>query len=113
VTGVVTVDGEPGLGVLVHLEPVGGIDVSNPTISEGEANEEGIFQISTYGGNDGAPPGEYVLTFKRFDRTVIRFGGGDPKDMFAGKFADPKTSQYKVEVGKEPVNLGTIELSTK
>lgn len=113
VHGMITVDGKPGHGVQVTLQPPSGIDASNPTVSRGEANQEGKFEISTYGGNDGAPPGEYVLTFEWYDRTVVRIGGGDPKDMFKGKYA--KSSEHKITVppGKEPLDLGTIELSSK
>lgn len=111
VSGIVTIDGEPGFGVQVTLEPVDGIDASNPTISLGEADQEGNFQISTYGGHDGAPPGDYHLTFLWFDRSVVRLGGGDPKDLFKGKYAKPNEHKVSVPPGPDPVDLGTISLS--
>jgi hypothetical protein len=112
VSGVVKVNGEPGHGVQVTLNPVGGMDASNPTMSVGEGDLEGKFRISTYGGNDGAPPGEYMLTFQWFDRTVVRIGGGDPKDMFNGKYAEKTDHMITVPKGPEPLDLGTIELTS-
>jgi len=99
--------------VQVTFNPVGGVDAANPTISVGEADLEGKFRISTYGGDDGAPPGDYALTFLWFDRTVIRIGGGDPKDQFKGKYA--KSTEHKITVpqGPEPLDIGAIELSSK
>lgn len=114
VSGEVVVDGEPGWGVRVTLVPKGGTDASNPTLSQGEAGKDGKFTIGTYAPDDGAPPGEYVLTFERFDRSVIRIGGGRPPDLFQKRLADPKSSEHPVTIpdGEEPVSLGRIELST-
>lgn len=113
VSGVITVDGKPGFGVQVTLVPAGGIDVANPTVSVGEADKDGRFRISTYGGDDGAPPGEYTLTFQWFDRSVVRIGGGDPKDMFQGKYATSSPHKLTVPEGPGPFDAGTIELSSK
>jgi hypothetical protein len=112
VSGMVTINGEPGHGVRVTLNPVGGIDVSNPTVSMGESDINGKFHISTYGGNDGAPPGNYMLTFEWFDRTIIRIGGGDPKDQFEGKYAEKTEHEITVPEGPAPLDIGTIELSS-
>ena len=46
------------------------------------------------------------------DRSVIRIGGGDPKDMFNGKYNDPDKSEFVVEVKDTPVDVPTIELNT-
>jgi hypothetical protein len=113
VSGIVKIDGQPGHGVKVMLNPVSGVDAANPTVTEGEADKDGKFVISTYGGGDGAPPGDYMLTFEWYDRTVIRIGGGDPKDQFKGKYAKKTDHKLTVPSGPEPFDAGTIELSSK
>jgi len=116
VRGEVFVDGQPGNGVKVHLIPKGGGDTGNPTTSVGDAGEDGKFQIRTYGGSDGAPAGEYTLTFERFEPGIhIRLGGKASPDLFGAKYADPKTSKHSVTVPEDAteVEIPRIELSSK
>lgn len=110
VHGTVTVDGEPGWGVRVTLNPTAGMDAANPTVSYGEADRDGKFQISTYGGNDGAPPGEYMLTFQWFDRSNVIIGAAAEKDLFDGKYAEKSEHVITVPSGPQPFDAGTIEL---
>ncbi len=62
-TGRVTINGEPPVGALVQLIPVGDKQpderVSRPW---GLVKEDGSFTLSTYDGEPGAPPGEYAFT---------------------------------------------------
>lgn len=115
-SGDVFVDGEFGWGVRVTLNPVGGIDPANPTMSVGEADNTGHFEIGTYGINDGAPPGEYIVTLQQFDRSQIRIGGGKPPDLFKGKYADPRSSEFTVSVPEsapeEGIYIGPYELES-
>lgn len=113
VSGIITVDGEPGEGVKVILNPKEGADRENPTLSVGFVNKEGKYTIGTYTRVDGAPPGEYVLTFIRFDTTKLHIGG-DPPDMFGGKYSDPETSEHTLSVPEnaDNVEVPTIELTS-
>ncbi|MBX3438705.1 MAG: hypothetical protein KF861_14520 [Planctomycetaceae bacterium] len=75
---------------------------------------EGDFSLSTYETGDGVPVGEYTLTFRLGQRNLFR--GNFEGDDFKGKYADAKTAEHKLSVtGNEtgPIDLGTIELSTK
>ena len=47
--------------------PVDGMDAEYPTSSSALTDDNGAFAISTYKTGDGAPEGEYVLTFKLQD----------------------------------------------
>jgi hypothetical protein len=49
--------------------------------------------------------------FLWFDWTVVRIGGGDPKDQFDGKYAERTEHEIAVPKGPEPFDIGMIELS--
>ncbi|MCR9296293.1 MAG: hypothetical protein NXI32_26580 [bacterium] len=112
VTGVVMADGKPAEGVNVFFNPVEGIDTVQTTITKGMTDPEGKFSASTYELNDGAPEGEYKLTFKwqKLNPISMTFDG----DKFNGRYADEKKSEYSVTVTSgPPLDLGVFELRTK
>ncbi len=86
VTGTVTVDGKPTLGVAVVANPIGG-DAENPHMGHGVTDENGNFSFSTYANNDGLPAGEHVLTFT-MPQLVFGGGGGNPPDQLGGQYND-------------------------
>ena len=116
VKGMITVDGKPGWGVEITLHPKPGTTAPASAVTKGEGDKEGRFTFATYVAADGAPAGEYVLTFKQIDRTTIHILGGDdgPPDMFRGAFADPARSDHPVTIpdSDEIFDLGTIELTS-
>lgn len=111
VTGVVLVDGKPAADLQVTLHNVQGMDSEAPTHTAGRTDQDGKFAVSTYSDGDGAPAGEYTLTFvwNQLNRMSMSYEG----DKLKGKYEDPQGSQFKVTVkpGK-PVDMGRIELST-
>ena len=112
VHGEVYLDGQPGQGVKVMLSPKESPGSSGPS---GDVGEDGTFQISTYVENDGAPAGEYVLTFTYRDPNaplMITFDTPEEPDDFKGKYADPKTSKHPLSVAEDAtdVDVGRIEL---
>lgn len=113
VSGQVVVDGQPTAMVKVECHPVGGIDKEQPTVTQAVTDKEGKFQLSTYEGGDGAPIGEYKLTFtwQEFNAIAGSFTG---PDKLKGRYSDPNASQVtlKVEKGKA-IDMGRIELSTR
>jgi hypothetical protein len=118
VHGEVTVDGKAGHGVRIYFSPKAGPDTANPTATTATAGEDGKFEAGTYSSNDGAPAGEYALTFEWIDPTKpIRLlgGGGPPPDQFNGKYIDIKKSTHSVTVpeGATEVEVPRIELTTK
>ncbi len=113
VKGIVTVDGEPVESVAVTCVPVGGKSESLPA-SSALTDKEGKFEIGTFEGGDGAPPGEYKLIFKWGQLNLMngRFEG----DKLNGRYSDPEKSEFTVTVkegDKEGVDLGIITLTTK
>src|SRR5690349_6394267 len=71
VTGIVVVDGKEANGVSISLHDVKGMDSAQPTISFATSDETGKFAVSTYDGGDGAPVGEYRLTFTWGELNVV------------------------------------------
>src|SRR5689334_5588670 len=64
VNGVVTMQGKAATGIRVRFHPqfnIGRIKY----IPEGETGPEGQFTLSTGAPSNGAPPGEYVVTFEK------------------------------------------------
>lgn len=113
VQGEIFVDGEPGWGVNVYLWDESHTDSENPTVPTGVVGEDGRVSIRTYGGNDGAPAGEYKLTFYWYEpKQGLTIGGGDPVDKFHGKYEDRANSEHTVvvEEGAETVDFGRIDL---
>lgn len=112
VTGEVYADGVVAEGVTVELHPVGGIDKAQPTMTSTMTDAEGKFAASTYEQGDGAPEGEYIVTFKwgQLNRMSMSYDG----DKFKGKYSDPKKSEFRVSVvAGSPADMGRIELVTK
>ena len=111
VTGVVLVDGKPAEGVSVSFNPTAGMDVAQPTVTKAMTDKEGHFAATTYELGDGAPVGEYNVTFTwgKLNKLSMTFDG----DAFNGKYSKPEKSAFTVTVGSgEPTDMGTIELST-
>lgn len=114
VTGKVLVDGEaPGAVIQIAVHEQGGVDEEDPSVSSGHTETDGTFALNTYVAGDGVPEGEYTLTFtwKTFNAISMSYAG---KDKLNGRYDDPETSDIKFTVdGSGPVDLGTIELTTK
>ncbi len=111
VTGILTVDGKPQAQIAVRAEPVSGSTPTNNTPSS-FSDDEGKFALTTYESGDGVPAGEYKLTFKWGQ--INLFSGRYEGDKFKGKYADPEKSEISIHVteSSEPVDLGTIDLTT-
>jgi 5-hydroxyisourate hydrolase-like protein (transthyretin family) len=111
VTGQVLVDGSPAEGVSVTCQDVNGVDKENPTVSGATTDQDGSFAISTYKAGDGVPDGDYVLTF--FLAEMNPFTKEFGPDKLNDRYKDPKTSKFKFSMRGAPVEVETIELSTK
>ena len=104
----------PIKGVLVTFHPKGAdpITAIRPT---GFTSEDGTFTLTT-GQKQGAPAGEYIVTFmcprdvapkhkRAFDQTPV-----ETVDFFNGAFANAKQSSYKAEIKPGANNLAPFEL---
>ncbi|MEZ6137842.1 MAG: hypothetical protein R3C53_23385 [Pirellulaceae bacterium] len=104
-------DGKPAEGVSVTFHPVGGMDTDQPSVTQAMSDKEGKFAATTYELADGAPPGDYNVTFTwgKLNKISMTFDG----DAFKGKYRDPGTSKFKISVvSGTPVDMGAIELTT-
>ena len=102
VRGKVLVGGQPAKGAFVLFVPVNEpADPSDPR-PRAEVGADGSFAISTYGVEDGAPAGEYVVTVT-WPGGVLPDGPEEPPDKLLGKFDNPKKSNLRAVV-KEGVN---------
>lgn len=80
----------------------------------GQADEQGLFNVSTYVQGDGAPTGEYVLTFEWKERSGLLKNNFEGRDRLNGKYAKLEDSKQKLSVsGSEPKDLGDLKLTTK
>jgi hypothetical protein len=107
VRGSVTFAGLPAPGVLVVLYPADGSPAAKAGVKPSATTDaDGTFVLSTYGQNDGAVPGEYAVTIQWFQSAAknARKGPGmvpgfAPRvDHFKGRYKDPATSPWHVEI---------------
>lgn len=112
VTDVIHVDGEPVEGIHIKFHPKDGVDTERTTETKAITDKEGKFSASTYELNDGAPVGEYTLTFQWLKLNPVSMQFGD--DELRGKYSKADNSEHSVTVASgTPVDLGTIELRGK
>jgi hypothetical protein len=100
--------------VTFHLEGEGGINAVYPV---GLTKPDGTFSLIT-GRDEGAPAGKYVVTFicakspgEAKGKKVFSTAPPQTPDIFGGAYANPKTSQFKVEVKKGPNELEPFKLN--
>jgi hypothetical protein len=98
VEGSVFVGGVPAAGTELTFHP---LDVADLSAGKPRAavDEQGRFRVGTYGTDDGAPPGHYVVTAR---------GRSVPE-----QFNSPRTTPLFVEIadGNEPVFLDSFHLA--
>jgi tetratricopeptide (TPR) repeat protein len=103
VQGTVLYKGKPLDGVRVMLHPQFDMGAINFRPS-GVSDAQGRFTLTTGAPNDGAPPGEYVVTFSR-----PRADAEDEVDTWRGRHSDPARSKWRVVVkadsGLEPLQI--------
>ncbi len=109
-----TIDGDPASDVRVTLH-------SSTLIAEGDlfrpsgmTNDDGMFQLTTYETHDGAPAGNYAITFRwaQPQKTLL---DPIPKDRLQNRFARPTDTSLTCEIqeSKSLRDLGTFEIDTK
>jgi hypothetical protein len=115
VQGTVLYKDQPLKGAVVTFHPKGADDITaiRPV---GLTKEDGTFTVTT-GQNEGAPAGEYIVTFIcsevvgiKGDKQAFSTAPPETQDMFQGAFADRQTSSFKVEIKKGPNQLEPFQL---
>jgi hypothetical protein len=102
VRGKMLVGGQPAKGAFVLLVPVNEPAEPADPRPRAEVRDDGSFAISTYGVEDGAPVGEYIVTVT-WPGGVLPDGREEPPDKLLGKFSSPTKSKLRATV-KEGAN---------
>ncbi len=106
---------QPAVGFRVVFHPL--LEQEGPRFAPaGITDENGEFQLQSYRPNDGAPAGDYVVTFSWPQSISTEDPDDAPRqiDRLRGRYDDPRKSQFRVTVreGKnslEPVRAEVIE----
>ncbi|MGL4554395.1 MAG: hypothetical protein ACRC33_24800, partial [Gemmataceae bacterium] len=85
----------------------------NRVIPLAMADEAGKFKVSTFGSNDGAPAGEYAVTFTWRGRSGLLKNQFDGPDRLNGKYATKEKSGVKVTIEPKSQELPPFDLKTK
>jgi hypothetical protein len=100
VQGEVFYKGQPAQGaqVIFYLqndpEPL-------PLNPHGKVQEDGSFQVSTYGRNDGLPEGDYVVTITwQRHKIQMREERAVGPDLLKGRYADPNKPRLRARIEK-------------
>lgn len=109
VTGKLAFKGEVPDGALIvfHADKA---DEKVPRPS-GKVKDDGTFSLTTYDGNDGAPPGDYHVTVQWFK--LVKKGA----DISAGpnvippEYGKPESSPWKVTVAEAKNDLSGHEIT--
>lgn len=84
VEGTVTLDGKPLAGATVAFVPA----ADKGRAAAGRSDADGSFRLTTYRTDDGALPGEYVVTVSVTPDDPSAQTGGDPYEMDPAKMRD-------------------------
>lgn len=112
-TGVVTFEGEPLSGATVVFAPDSG-----QRVATGKTNEEGWFELGTFGADDGAIIGPHRVTV--ISRAPVQEGGGMPgsptalkptEAVIPEKYLAPETSGLTAEVTEDGENYFEFKLT--
>ena len=106
VSGSVLYKGKPAAQVSVTFHPQFPLEHFKPS---GMTDANGKFTLSTGASNNGAPRGEYLVTFEKLTAGSDKKGLDIDVDLWKGKYADPTTSKFKVEI-RDNVELEPFKL---
>lgn len=111
VTGKVMLKGKPAAGVRVKFHPQ--FDIGEiKYVPEGETSADGSFVLSTGAPGNGAPPGDYAVTFEKPEIESARKSNylETEIDRFQGKYADPEDTPWTVTIDAGENRLEPFEL---
>ncbi|HEY3968415.1 MAG TPA: hypothetical protein VGM05_27960 [Planctomycetaceae bacterium] len=99
VSGKVLLNGEPVAGIRVKMHPMFNMGRIEWGVV-GETGPTGEFTLGTGAPGNGAPPGEYVVTFTkpRIASDLEHNGVEIEVDDFEGKYNDPDNSDWTVTI---------------
>lgn len=106
--GTISINGEAPVGAIVELQNVAAkaADVRNSR-PWGVVDEFGIYTLTTYQSNDGAPKGEYAITV-RWPPTVNQ---PSLADRLQKAYSNPKTSKWRVTIEEGHNELSPVTIT--
>ena len=112
VRGTVLVNGKPAKDLVIVFNPKdeSGEERLAPT---GQTDAAGGFRLSTYDTDDGAPAGDYVVTFTWREASGLLKNQFDGPDRLKGRYNDPKKAEFPVTVEKGAAELPPFKLEVK
>lgn len=87
-SGTVFLKGKPAAGVTVKFIPQFDLKWEPNAVTD----KDGKFTLSTGAGGNGAPPGEYKVTFELLRDGADKRGRDTQIDAWKGKYANPDTA---------------------
>lgn len=100
---VLLANGSPAVNVTVFLHPPS--SEQDPVRPLGVTDENGVFKLTTYDANDGAPAGEYVVTLMYEPLDSPLFRKKVKKVEIPPDFIKPETSPIRAKVEARPGNV--------
>jgi len=107
VTGKVTLDGKPAASASVVFHPVGAVGPADVK-PHGTVNTDGTYTLSTYGGSDGAPAGDYLVTVQLW--LAGQRSDEAPSNRLDSKYATHETTPLKATVAAGPTAVEPFAL---
>lgn len=95
VRGEVFFNGKPAVGAAVVFHPVSADELSQAYAT---VQEDGSFELSTYGTYDGAEPGNYLVTITWREEEKVDGETVAQPDRLGERYANPKKSTLKATV---------------
>jgi hypothetical protein len=95
VRGEVFFKGQPAGGAVVHFHP---LDETTGSPAFAEVNEDGSFELSTFGSSDGAEAGDYIVTINWRTETKVDGETINGPDLLGERYSKPKNSTLKATV---------------
>jgi hypothetical protein len=111
VEGEVFYKGKPAAGCIVSFHPQGGVGPETGWPSMGTADTNGKFRLTTRLANDGAPAGQYDISFSWPGEPSASDPTGDTApDRLPQKYQFPASSGFNVTVEAKDNSIPRFEL---
>lgn len=114
VRGAALFKGKPAAGAILSFHPLNDVGpmTARPRSTVGS---DGVFELTTYATNDGAPKGEYIITIYWPDPSKRPLNEDEdqdelPPDLLNGRFAVKGKSVLRARIGDNPVEFAPIDL---
>ncbi|MEM6777088.1 MAG: hypothetical protein AAF670_05490 [Planctomycetota bacterium] len=105
VTGTVLVNGEPAAGMIVRFHGAGQGLVGQDAQPAAVTDENGVFELSSFGDGDGAAAAKYKVTFYWPTNPILA-----SEDRLQGRFSQAALSEIDVLIDAEATTLPPFEL---